>query len=110
MSLSPAALATRRRNIVQRIGRFIEALEQAPREPDLWECAHVQRALVAPDELDFPRGEQAMMSAEWPPERRSPDALTELRQVHAATDTRELRDQFERIVRKVAVPDEERAS
>lgn len=102
MSMSPAALATGRRNIVQRIARFIEALERAPREPDPWEGEHVQRALVALDELDYPRGEQAMMWAEWPPERRSPDAMTKLRQVHAATATRDLRDQFEQIVREMA--------
>jgi hypothetical protein len=63
VSLSPTALATARRNVTQRIARFIEALEQAPREPDPWECEHVMRALVALDELDFPRGEQAMMWA-----------------------------------------------
>jgi hypothetical protein len=38
----------------------------------------VQRALAALDELDFPRGEQAMMWAEWAPERRSPDAMETL--------------------------------
>lgn len=63
MSLRPTALATARRKVTQRIARFIEALEQAPREPDPWECEHVMRALVALDELDFPRGEQAMMWA-----------------------------------------------
>ena len=71
MTQSPQALATARRNVVQRIARFIETLEQEPREPDPWESEHVQRALAALEELDFPRGEQAMMWAEWAPGRRA---------------------------------------
>ncbi len=56
MTQTTTALATARRNVLQRITRFIESLEQAPREPDPWECEHVQRALAALEELDFPRG------------------------------------------------------
>lgn len=41
LTQNPAALATARRNVVQRITRFIEALEQAPREPDPWEGEHI---------------------------------------------------------------------
>lgn len=67
VSLSPIALATARRNVTQRITRFIEALEQALREPDTWESEYVRRALAALDELDFPRGEDAMMWAECAP-------------------------------------------
>ncbi|MDP3159735.1 MAG: hypothetical protein Q8N31_06945 [Reyranella sp.] len=104
MSLSPIALATARRNVTQRIARFIEALEQAPREPDPWECEHVLRALAALDEVDFPRGEQAMMWAEWAPERRSPDAMAELRPVHKPATTGDLRSQLDRIVRETAPP------
>ena len=100
MSLSPAALATARRNITQRIARFIEALEQAPREPDPWECEHILRALTALDELDLPRGEQAMMWAEWAPERRSPDAMANLLPVRQPMSTAQLRQQFDRIVRE----------
>jgi len=44
MTQTTTALATARRNVVQRITRFIEALEQALREPDPWEGEHVQRA------------------------------------------------------------------
>jgi hypothetical protein len=102
VSLSPAALATARRNVAQRIARFIEALEQAPREPDLWECKHVMRALAALDELDFPRGEQAMMWAEWKLERRSPDAMATLSPVRQRMSTAQLRQQFEGIMREAA--------
>lgn len=98
MSQSPVTLATARRNVTQRIARFIEALEEAPREPDPWECEHVQRALSALDELDFARGEQAMMWAEWSPDRRSPDAAAKLLPVHNPATTGDLRRQFERIV------------
>jgi hypothetical protein len=104
VSLSPAALATARRNVTQRIARFIEALEQAPREPDLWECVHVMRALAALDELDFPRGEQAMMWAEWAPERRSPNAMATLPPVHQPISTVQLRQQFDRTMREAAAP------
>jgi hypothetical protein len=104
MSLSPAALATARPNIVRRIARFIEALEQVPREPDPWECDHVQRALAAPDELDFPCGEQAMMWAEWRSERRSPEAMAKLQPVHKPATTTELRNQLDRIVRDRSRP------
>lgn len=104
MSLSAIALATARRNVTQRIARFIEALEQAPREPDLWECEHLLRALAALDELDFPRGEQAMMWAEWAAERRSPDAMSKLQLVHKVATTGDLRGQLDRIVRETAPP------
>ena len=99
MSLSPTAFATARRNVTQRIARFIEGLEQPPREPDPWESHHVLRALAALDELDFPRGEQAMMWAEWAPERRSPDAMATLPPVRQPMSTAQLRQQFDRTMR-----------
>ena len=104
MTQSPAALATARRNVVHRITRFIEMLEQTPREPDAWECEHIQRALTALEELDFPRGETAMMWAEWAPERRSPDAMAKLRQAHQAASTGQLRYQFDQTLRETASP------
>jgi hypothetical protein len=102
VSLSPAALATARRNVTQRIARFIEALEQAQREPDPWECEHVMRALAALDEMDFPRGEQAMMWAEWAPEGRSPDAMATLSPVRQPMTTVQLRQRFDRIIQEAA--------
>ena len=95
MTQSPTALATARRNVVHRITRFIEMLEQAPREPDSWEGEYVQRALRALGELDFPRGEQAMMWAEWSPDRRTPDAVSKLQPVHEVTNTKQLRSQLD---------------
>lgn len=91
MTSHSTAFATARRNVVQRITRFIEALEQAAREPDPWECEHVQRALAALDELDFPRGEQAMMWAEWAPDRRALDAMAKLQPLHGTASTKDLR-------------------
>ncbi|NDH62647.1 MAG: hypothetical protein EBY18_13595 [Alphaproteobacteria bacterium] len=99
MSLSPAALATARRNVVRRIARFVEALEQTPCEPDAWESEHVQRALVALGELDFPRGEQAMMWAEWSPNRRALDAMAKLQPLHEAASTKDLRSLLDQTLR-----------
>ena len=96
MTQTTTALATARRNVVQRITRFIEALEQAPREPDTWECEHVQRALAALEELHFPRGEQAMMWAEWAPDRRARDAMAKLQPLHGAVSTKDLRSLLDR--------------
>jgi hypothetical protein len=87
-----------------RIARFIEALEQAPREPDPLECEYVLRALAALDDLDFPRGEEAMMWAEWVPERRSPSAMAALPPVHQPISTAKLRQRLDRIMREAAAP------
>jgi hypothetical protein len=102
MTLSPTALATARRNVTQRIAWFLEALEKAGRNPDPWEAEHVQRALQALDDLDFPAGETAMMWAEWSAERRSPDMMAALQPAHAATTTAQLRARLETIVRDAA--------
>lgn len=92
MSFSPVALATPHQNIIHCIIRFVEAIEQAGREPAPSECEHVQRALAALEELDFPRGEQAMMWAEWFPDRRSPEASVNLRPTFETISTAVLRD------------------
>lgn len=95
MTQSHVALATARRNVVHRITRFIEMLEQAPREPDAWEGEYIQRALRALGELDFPRGGTAMMWAEWSPDRRTPDAMSNLHPVHDVASTTQLRSQLD---------------
>lgn len=102
MTQTTTALATARRNVLQRITRFIESLEQAPREPDPWECEHVQRALAALEELDFPRGEQAMMWAEWGPGRRMPDAMKKLQPIYGPASTKELRAHLDRVPQAAA--------
>jgi len=102
LSLGPVALATARRNIGQRIDRFIEMLERSPREPDPWEAEHIQQALAALEELDFPRGESAMMWTEWASDRRSSEAVANLRPTFGAVSTGHLRDRFSRILREEA--------
>ena len=99
MTQTTTALATARRNVLQRITRFIEWLEKAPREPDPWEGEHVQRALAALEELDFPRGEQVMMWAEWPPGRRALDAMAKLQPVHQPASTQGLRSLLDKNLR-----------
>lgn len=44
-------------------------------------------ALAALEELDFPRGKQAMMWAECTLDRRMPDAMSKLQPIHRAAST-----------------------
>ncbi len=83
------------RKSTQRITRFVETREQTPRDPDSWESEHLRRTLVAVGELDFPRGEQTMMWAEWQPGRRPVDAMAKLKPLHGAVSTKDLRSQLD---------------
>jgi len=66
MSMTVLAMATARRNVVERIARFLDDLERDGREPGHWQGDQVRHALAALERGNYPAGEDAMMRAERP--------------------------------------------
>src|SRR5436190_20938500 len=64
MTVSPAAVATARRNVAQRIERFLNGLERADRPPNRRELYHLWEALQKLEAGQYPEGEDAMLKAE----------------------------------------------
>jgi hypothetical protein len=64
MTLSPAAVATARRNVSQRIERFLVGLERDGRLPNRHERFHIREALDKLTEGQYPAAEDAMLKAE----------------------------------------------
>jgi len=95
MSETPVARRTARRNVVQRIDRFLAALALARREPTAYEAHHVLQALEYLSLDQYAAGEDAMLRAErfdiappsWIAEVKplpEPVTLTQLRERAAA--------------------------
>ena len=61
MTVSPAAVATARRNVAQRIERFLNGLERAGRLPNRH---HLREAFQKLEAGQYPEGEDAMLKAE----------------------------------------------
>jgi hypothetical protein len=82
MSMNPRAIATARRNLAQRIARFIDAVEKEGREPNRVEGDYALSALghLAVDQ--WPDGELAMLKAE----RAATATPQEIAMVRAAYD------------------------
>ena len=64
MTVSPAAVATARRNVAQRIERFLNGLERAGRLPNRRELHHLREAFQKLEAGQYPEGEDAMLNAE----------------------------------------------
>ena len=64
MTESPKALVTARRNLAQRIERFLVDPDRATVESDAWEAEHVQKALACLEMDDHAAGEWAMLKVE----------------------------------------------
>ena len=64
MALNPTALATARRNVAERIDRFLIVLDRAGRMPNRRELFWLRQALASFDNADHPAGEDAMDKAE----------------------------------------------
>ena len=64
MTVSPAAVATARRNVAQRIERFLNGLERARRPPNRRELHHLREAFEKLEAGQYPEGEDAMLNAE----------------------------------------------
>jgi hypothetical protein len=64
MTLNPTAVVTARRNVVDRIGRFLRGLGTVQRQPTPTELFWLRRALVNLQEGQYRDGEDAMARAE----------------------------------------------
>jgi hypothetical protein len=97
MSQNPAARATARRNVTERIDRFLNGLEGARRLPNRRELFWLRGALVNLQEEQYPAGEDAMQKAERVvsiPEHAANNLTT-----NAGTTVEQLRAQLDRIMR-----------
>jgi len=64
MTLSPAAVATARRNVVQRIERLLNVVDRAHRPPSRRELFYVRQALDLMKTGRYPDAEEAILRAE----------------------------------------------
>jgi hypothetical protein len=64
MTLNPTARATARRDVADRIDRFLTGLERARRLPNRRELFWLRDALARLQEGQYPEGEEAMHKAE----------------------------------------------
>ena len=64
MTLSPTARATARRNVAERVDRFLNGLQHVRRLPNRRELFWLRHALVSLQEAEYPAGEEAMDKAE----------------------------------------------
>ena len=64
MTLNPTARATARRNVAERIDRFLNGLRGARRLPNRRELFWLREALANLQEGQYPAGEEAMDKAE----------------------------------------------
>jgi hypothetical protein len=62
--LTLKAQQTARRNLAQRIGRLLEAVDKAGRQPTPWEAHYTSLALDELDARHYADGERTMMWAE----------------------------------------------
>jgi hypothetical protein len=97
MTLNPTALATARRNVAERIDRFLTGLERARRLPNRRELFWLRGALENLEEGRYQAGEEAMDKAERTtpiPEHATNDLATN---VSATVD--QLRAQLDQIMK-----------
>ena len=81
MTLNPIARATARRNVAERIDRFLNGLKAARRLPNRRELFWLRDALVNLEAGQYPEGEDAMDKAERTlaiPEHAANDLSTRL--------------------------------
>ncbi len=64
MTPEPTARATARRNVAERIDRFLAGLDRAKRQPNRRELFWLRAALSNLEENSYPAGEEAMDRAE----------------------------------------------
>ena len=97
MTLNPTALATARRNMAERIDRFLAGLDRARRLPNRRELFWLRAALANLGESGYSAGEEAMDKAERTlpiPEHAASDLAT-----NAGMAVTELRGQLDRIMK-----------
>jgi len=99
MILNPAARATARRNVADRVDRFLNGLEGAKRQPNRRELFWLRIALANLQEGQHPAGEDAMDKAERAmpiPEHAAGDLAT-----NAGMTAAELRGLLDGIVKAI---------
>jgi len=97
MSLNPTARATARRNVAERIDRFLNGLQRVKRLPNRRELFWLRHALADLQEGQYPAGEDAMDKAERAlpiPEHAASDPST-----NAAATIEQLRTQLNQIMK-----------
>ena len=97
MTLNPIARATARRNVADRIDRFLNGLEVVRRLPNRRELFWLRDALANLEEGQYPTGEEAMDKAERAlpiPEHAANDPNT-----NAGATVEQLRADLDRIMK-----------
>jgi hypothetical protein len=97
MTLNPTARATARRNVADRIDRFLKGLERTGRQPNRRELFWLHKALANLQEGQYPGGEEAMDKAERAlpiPEHAANDLST-----NAGVTVEQLRVQLDSIMK-----------
>jgi hypothetical protein len=97
MTVTQRAQATARRNLSQRIERYLLALERREAQPGRREGDHLLRALSHLQTGAFADGERDVMWAEWA--SHQPDAA----EPHPSASTQDLRQRFAAIGAAVEV-------
>jgi hypothetical protein len=98
MSTNLGALATARQQLVERITRFLEAVEHEHREPNRLEAEYVSSALGYLGVDQWPMGEKAMMRAERAASA-TPQEVASVRMDHELVTITHLRADLEKILR-----------
>jgi hypothetical protein len=96
MTLNPTARATARRNVADRIDRFLDGLERARRQPNGRELFWLRDALARLQEGQYPEGEDAMHKAERA--MPIPEYAASAPATNAAVTVEQLRGQLDRIM------------
>jgi hypothetical protein len=97
MTQNSTARATARRNVADRVDRFLKGLERAKRQPNRRELFWLREALANLQEGQYPAGEEAMDKAERAlpvPEHSVSDLGT-----NAGATVEQLRAQLDRIMK-----------
>ena len=100
MTLNPVARATARRNVADRIDRFLGGLQGARRQPNPRELFWLRDALMNLQEGQYPAGEDAMDRAERMlaiPEHAANDPST-----NAGETVEQLRTQLDQIMKALS--------
>ena len=97
MTLNPTAHASARRNVADRVDRFLNVLDRARRQPNRRELFWLRHALVNLRGAEYPAGEDAMDKAERTlpiPEHATNDIST-----NAGVTVEQLRTQLDQIMK-----------
>jgi hypothetical protein len=93
------AITTARRNLAQRIARFLGQLDRDTRAPTVWECWCLENALVLLESASYPAGEDAMMRAEKPDVFGTADAIGRIATAPQIRPVLELRNRLSTILK-----------